>query len=136
VTIGARTQLGGHVEIGDHSIIVEGTALHQFTRIGRLCCLESGARKDIPPFALYVGREGDFDGTVAGANRKGMEDAGFSPKTIGAIERASEILLDSGLNTTQAAQAIGTELAGSPEAAEIVAFLAGSKRGLARGGKR
>jgi UDP-N-acetylglucosamine acyltransferase len=65
-----------------------------------------------------------------------MEDAGFSPETIGAIERAYEILLDSGLNTTQAAQAIGTELAGSPEAAEIVAFLAGSKRGLARGGKR
>jgi len=136
VTIGSRVQLGGHVQIDDHSVLEAGLPLHQFTRIGKYCRLESGARKDIPPFALYVGRAGDFDGVVGGVNRAALEAGGFSAEAIGAIERAYEIMYESGLNVTQAAEAIARELAGSPEAGEIASFLAGSKRGLVRGGMR
>lgn len=135
VTIGERVQLGGHVHIEDHSAIAPGQPVHQFTRIGRFCLLESGARKDVPPFALYVGRAGDFDGVVEGVNRQGLEAGGFSGEAVRAIERAYEILYDSGLNISQASETIVRELGGSTEANEIAAFLAASKRGLVRGGK-
>ncbi len=136
VILGERVQLGGHVQIDDHAELAPGLPVHQFTRIGRCSRLESGARKDVPPFALYVGRAGDFDGVVEGVNWEGLERGGFGAEALGAIERAYDILYDSGMNISQAAEAIARELAASPEAAEIAAFLAASKRGLARGGKR
>jgi UDP-N-acetylglucosamine acyltransferase len=125
--------LAGYVEIGERAILSGHVVVHQFVRIGRLAMIGGAAAvgKDVPPFcmvgAMTVNR-------VAGLNVIGMRRAGFNPDQRKAVKAAFDALYRSGWNVGQAVKEIkGSAEAGSP-AAEIVAFIEQSKRGICRYG--
>jgi UDP-N-acetylglucosamine acyltransferase len=62
-------------------------------------------------------------------NTLGLERRGFDPERIAGIERAFRLLQRSGLNTTQALEAIRENVEG-PDAGVIVDFIEKSERGV------
>jgi UDP-N-acetylglucosamine acyltransferase len=65
---------------------------------------------------------------VYGANRVGMERAGFSNESIEALQNAFRILTRSGLNTTQALARIEEEIPATAEVRHLIDFIkAGQK---------
>src|SRR5437867_2966371 len=61
--------LGGHCEVSDAAFLSGNSAVHQFSRVGRLSMMSGGATttKDVPPFLMQEGRN-----RVVGVNVVGM----------------------------------------------------------------
>src|SRR3989338_2882280 len=104
--------------------------VHQFTRIGRLAMVSglSAVNKDVPPFMLCGGRPA----VIQGLNVVGMRRADLAPAAREDIKRASRFLSREGLGVPPALEVIARDCR-SPEAAAIVAFVKGSKRGISAG---
>lgn len=123
--------LAGYVEVGSGAFLSGNCLVHQFTRIGPMAMLSGGSAvgKDVPPFctvpALTVNR-------VAGLNVVGMRRAGLAPEERLAVKRAFALLYRSGLNVSQAIEAIRKESASGP-AREFAEFLDASTRGICAG---
>ncbi|MCB9800076.1 MAG: acyl-ACP--UDP-N-acetylglucosamine O-acyltransferase [Candidatus Omnitrophica bacterium] len=122
-----QASLTGYCEVGDNAFLSGMTGFHQFTRIGRLALVSalSAVNKDIPPFMICGGRPG----VILGMNVVGMRRAGVLPASRDEIKKAYKLLYRSGLNTTQALEAIKSSLS-SPEVTELVQFIENSKRGI------
>lgn len=118
--------LGGHVIVGDRTFISGGAGVHQFCRIGELTMIGGLARvtKDVPPYMLVEGNS-----AVRAINTEGLRRAKFSPAIRDEIKRAYKLLYRSGLNTTQALDAIEAQLK-SDEIRHMLDFIRGSKRGI------
>ncbi len=122
--------LAGHVEVGDHAIIGGLTAVHQFCRIGRFA-ITGGCSKivqDLPPFMMADGNPAQ----VRHINQVGLERAEIGKETIRTVKEAFRILYRAGLNTGQALERMRAEVNGSPEVAQLIEFVASSKRGIIR----
>ncbi len=121
--------IAGYVEVGDRAFISGGVVVHQFSRIGRLAMIGGNTRvnRDVAPFFLYS----SFDVEPAGVNLVGLRRAGFSTGEIAALKSAYKILFRSGLKLEEALARIESEVGGE-HAAELAAFVRGSKRGIAR----
>jgi UDP-N-acetylglucosamine acyltransferase len=121
--------LGGHVHIGDGANISAFVGIHQFCRIGRFAFVGgySVLTQDVLPFAKVVGQRPP---RVFGMNIIGLRRNGFGKERIAAIKQIYGFLFYSGLNTTQAVQAIRAECPAGEDRDEILAFIAASKRGL------
>lgn len=123
--------LAGYVDVGAGAFLSGNCLVHQFTRIGPLAMLSGGCAvgKDVPPCctvpALTVNR-------VAGLNVIGMRRAGFLPNDRLAVKRAFALLYRSGLNVSQAVEAMQRE-AENGRAREFADFLRESKRGICAG---
>ncbi|HEV2764454.1 MAG TPA: hypothetical protein VGV38_15855, partial [Pyrinomonadaceae bacterium] len=65
-------------------------------------------------------------------NTTGMRRRNYPDETIRALHHAFRLLLSSKLNTRQALEAIGRELEGSPEVAELLRFIETSERGVTK----
>jgi len=106
------------------------TGFHQFTRIGTLAMVSAltAINKDIPPYVICGGRPG----IAQGINVVGMRRAGIGPQVRAEIKEAYKLLYRSGLNVSQAVEAIKNSLK-SPEVAHMVAFIEASKRGILDG---
>ena len=78
-----RVQLGGHVEIGQNSIIGGVTAVHQFSRVGEQCYVGGTLKidRDVPPFSKALGNPLSW----AGLNSIGLKRNGFSETQIAEI---------------------------------------------------
>jgi len=128
VILANLVQLGGHVHIGDYAIIGGGSVVHQFEHIGKHAMVGGGFRitKDVPPYALAGHEPLRFEGL----NRIGLRRRGFSAETIEALQRAYEIIYDSGLNVSQGVERIKEEMNLIPEIQDLLDFIAGSKRGI------
>lgn len=126
--------LAGHVKVGDHAILGGLTGVHQFTQVGAhvMAGFASHISQDVPPFMLVDGNPL----AVRGFNLEGLRRRGFSPERLAAVKQMHKLLYRQGLTLDAARQAIAELAAQYPEAAADIealgAFLAGSKRGIAR----
>lgn len=119
--------LGGHVQLADRAFISGNCLVHQFCRVGRLALMQGGSAisLDLPPFCVARGDNG-----LAGLNTIGLRRAGITAEQRLELRRAYHRLFRSELRRTQVlAQALSEFSPGSP-AAELVEFVARSKRGL------
>jgi UDP-N-acetylglucosamine acyltransferase len=121
--------VAGYAEVEDEAFISGGVVIHQFSKIGRLAMIGGNTRvnRDVPPFFLYSG----FNVEAKGVNIVGLKRAGLSPKQIAALKVAYRLLYRSGLKLEDALQRIEAEVRGE-EAAHLVKFIRGSKRGICR----
>ena len=96
--------LAGHVDVGDWAAIGAFTAVHPFTRVGQHAYVGgfSVIILDVLPFSITVGQKA----RCVGVNRIGLKRRGFGRESVRALERAFRVLLRSGLNTSQALDAL------------------------------
>jgi UDP-N-acetylglucosamine acyltransferase len=138
VRIGNKTILAngvtfaGHVIVEDHANIGAHSGIHQFCRVGRHSIIGgySVVVQDVLPFSNTVSER---EIRVFGANRIGMERAGFASETIEGLQTAFRLLTRAGLNTTQAIERIHAELPETPELRELIDFIQSSERGVIKG---
>jgi len=121
--------LAGHVEVGDFATIGALSAVHQFSRVGRHAFLGgfTGANKDCLPFMRTVGAR---PAKCYGPNTIGLERKGFSEERRAALKQLWRVLRSPKLTTTQAVEQARAELAGQQDVDAVLAFIAGSKRGV------
>jgi len=124
------TALAGHVVVEDHVIFGGLSAVHQFTRIGRLAFVSGGAMvtQDVPP---YVTAQGDR-AEVVGLNTVGLTRAHFDEHAIARVKGAYKIVFRSKMGLREAVAHVKAEYGGHAEIDHFVAFLEGSQRGIAR----
>jgi UDP-N-acetylglucosamine acyltransferase len=125
-----QASLTGHCTVENKAFLSGMTGFHQFTRIGTLAMVSAltAINKDIPPYVICGGRPG----VAQGINVVGMRRAGIGPQVRAEIKEAFKLLYRSGLNVSQALEAIRNSLK-SPEVAHMVAFIEASKRGILDG---
>ena len=122
--------LAGHVTVESGANVGAYSGVHQFCRVGREAYIGgySVVVKDALPFALTVGNRA----RCFGLNTTGMRRRNYPEETVRALHHAFHLLLSSKLNTPQALEAIGRDLQGSPEVAELVRFIETSERGVTK----
>lgn len=128
IIIGNATQLAGEVVVDDWAIISGGSLVHQFCHLGAHIMVQGGSRisKDIPPYVM-VGRE---PLGYMGLNIVGLRRRGFIAEQMNAIQESYRYIYLSGLNTTQALEAIEKNIPESKEREDILSFIKSSERGI------
>jgi UDP-N-acetylglucosamine acyltransferase len=122
--------LAGHVKVEDRVIFGGLSAVHQFTRIGRLAFVSGGAMvtQDVPPYMTVQGDRA----VEAGLNTVGLTRAGFGAEALGRIKSAYKLLYRSRLGLREAVARVRAEHGGNAEIDHLVSFLEGAERGIAR----
>ncbi|HND22204.1 MAG TPA: acyl-ACP--UDP-N-acetylglucosamine O-acyltransferase [Acidobacteriota bacterium] len=122
--------LAGHVTVHDRATLGAYVGVHQFCRVGQYAFL--GAYSVVVKDALPYARSAGNHAKCYGPNSIGLRRAGFSTEDLRTIERIFRLLLNSKLNTTQAIEAIGQELADNPIARSMVEFIQTAQRGVTK----
>ena len=124
------TALAGHVVVEDHVIFGGLSAVHQFTRIGRLAFVSGGAMvtQDVPPYVTVQGDRAE----VVGLNTVGLTRAHFDEHAIARVKGAYKIVFRSKMGLREAVAHVKAEYGGHAEIDHFVSFLEGSQRGIAR----
>ena len=122
--------LAGHVVVEDRVIFGGLSAVHQFTRIGRLAFVSGGAMvtQDVPPYVTVQGDRAE----VVGINTVGLVRAHFKEEQQVRVKNAFKILYRSKLGFREAIAHVRAEHGGHEEIDHLVAFLENSERGIAR----
>jgi UDP-N-acetylglucosamine acyltransferase len=136
VIVQDRTILANGVTFAGHVVVEDGanlggmTAVHQFCRIGCYAIVGSYSviKKNVLPYSMTASAH---EVEVYGANRVGMERAGFSNESIEALQNAFRILTRAGLNTTQAIARIEEEIPASAEVRHLLDFIKGGQKNTA-----
>jgi len=125
--------LAGHCVLEDSVYMSGNSAIHQFVRVGRLALLSglSASTKDVPPFIMI-----QRINCIVGVNVVGMRRAGIPTAHIDAVRRAFHVLYRQELALPAALAKIEAEVGGTPEVAEMVAFIRASSRGINLGHAR
>lgn len=120
VVFANNATLGGHVQVGDYVFMGGLSAAHQWTRIGRHAFVGGLApvTKDVIPFAL-VGN----DAHLEGMNLVGLKRRGFSRDVINDLRAAYRMLFAQEGTFQERVDDVARVLGGSPEVAEVVAFI-------------
>jgi len=107
------------------------TAIHHYCRIGRNAMVGSRSviKQDVLPYSMTATTH---EIEVYGANRVGLERAGYSPDAIEALQSAFRLLTRAGLNTSQALARIAEEVPQTSEVAALLAFIRESSRGFVK----
>jgi UDP-N-acetylglucosamine acyltransferase len=124
------TALAGHVVVEDRVIFGGLSAVHQFTRIGRLAFVSGGAMvtQDVPPYVTVQGDRAE----VVGLNTVGLTRARFDEHAMTRVKGAYKVVFRSKMGLREAVAHVKAEYGGYPEIDHFVAFLDGSERGIAR----
>ena len=132
VTVANSVHFGGHVEVHDRAVVGGLCAIHQFVRIGTLAMVggDSGLQQDAPPFMITSGAP---PALVYGINAVGLKRNGVDEETRKHIKKAFKLLYRSDLTVSDAVEAIKADLPLKSEIAELLKFIADSKRGLSSG---
>jgi UDP-N-acetylglucosamine acyltransferase len=127
VIMANNVMLAGHVEVGDRAFLGGGVGVHQFCRIGRLAMIGGYAKvvQDCLPFVITDGHPA----RARGLNVVGLRRAGIGAEQLRTLKEAYRLLLRSGLHRELALQRMAA--LGDPLVDEMVAFVRGSKRGIA-----
>lgn len=131
VVITNLTHLGGHTTVEDNVVIGGIVGVHQFVRIGRGAMVGGYSRlpQDVPPFTLVEGNPA----YVRGLNLVGLRRSGIPLASIQSIKSVYKTVFRSGLNTSQAMDAIQEMALDDVHANYLVQFLkSSSKRGYTR----
>jgi len=128
-TFVTNSALGGHAVVQDRVTIGGGAMVHQFARVGRGAMLSGlmGLSNDLPPWFMLTGTN-----VVGGINVVGLRRNGFSHADVDAVRWVYRMLYRSGLSRGSALQRL-REREAEPLIAEYLAFIGGSKRGIATG---
>jgi len=120
--------LAGHVTIEDYATVGAFSGVHQYCRVGTHGFVGgySVVTKDVLPYSKTVSERNTH---AYGPNVIGLERKGFSSEQIHNIKAAFRLLLQSRLNTTQAVEAIRSNVQ-SPEVQVILDFIATADRGV------
>jgi UDP-N-acetylglucosamine acyltransferase len=126
VILANNVLLGGYAEIHDRVFIGGGSVVHQFTRMGTVSLMQglSGVGKDVPPFAIAVGKD-----AIGAINVIGLRRAGYGPALRKEVKEAFALFYKSGLNASQAQEESGRR-SWSKEVSLFWDFVASSKRGI------
>lgn len=122
--------LAGHVNLDDHVIIGGLSGVHQFTRIGRRAFIGAASlvASDVPPYCMAQGDRA----RLMGLNTVGLTRAGLAPETIAKLKAAYKMLFRGGLGQREAISQLRALYGDTPEVAELLGFVEGSERGVAR----
>ncbi|WP_337269767.1 acyl-ACP--UDP-N-acetylglucosamine O-acyltransferase [Oryzifoliimicrobium ureilyticus] len=137
VILSNNVMLAGHVSIDDRAILGGGSAVHQFTRIGRQAFIGglSAVSYDVIPYGMLNGNPG----ILSGLNVVGMTRAGIERAVIHTVRRAYKAIFEGGGSIREKAAAVRDDFADCAEVIEILDFIAAdSDRALsspARGSK-
>lgn len=128
VILANMVQLAGYVELGDYAFIGGGCMIHQFVKVGRMVMMggSSGCRQDLPPFSMNDGRPS----SIQGINTIGLRRRGLSAAERQNLKKAFFYLWFSGLNQSQAIEAIRENLEADVYVQELIDFILASKRGI------
>ncbi len=120
--------LAGHVTLEDNAVIGGLSAVHQFTRLGRLSIIGGCSKvvQDVPPFSMCDGHPA----RVIQTNSVGLKRSQISSKSISLLKKAFKILFRSGLAKKNALVKIENELELCPEIEHLIFFVKTSERGL------
>jgi len=123
--------LAGHVTLEDKVVIGGLTAIHQFTRVGKMAIIGGCSKvvQDIPPFSTCDGHPA----RVYTLNAVGLQRAGVTKEAQSALKKAFKFLFNSGLTFKNAAEKIREEVEGCEEVDYLLDFIKNSKRGVCRG---
>jgi UDP-N-acetylglucosamine acyltransferase len=126
------TAIGGHVTVQDRVILGGLVGVHQHARIGRLAMVGGGGMcaQDVPPFTLAQGDRA----RLYGLNVIGLRRAGFDAAVITALKTAWRLLFGAGAPSRTALDKARAECGDVAEAAELIAFIESSERGVCRAG--
>ncbi len=129
IILSNNVMLAGHVVIEDQAILGGGSAVHQFTRIGRQAFIGglSAVSYDVIPYGMLNGNPG----ILSGLNVVGMARSGIEKSVIHRVRRAYKTIFEGGGSVRENAAAIHQEYADCPEAMRILDFIAAdSERSL------
>lgn len=117
-----NVMLAGHVKVEDRVILGGGSAVHQFSRIGRHAFIGglSAVSYDVIPYGMLNGNPG----VLGGLNVVGMTRAGIDRPIIHTVRRAFKQIFDGDGNVRNNAAAIRDEYADCKEVMEILDFIA------------
>ena len=121
IVIANSVGIAGHVEIEDQAVLGGMCGLHQFVRVGKLAMLGGMAqiRQDIPPYAMVDGQPA----RVFGMNIRGMQRRGIDKESRQALKACYRLILQSGLNLTQAISSIKANVDKTDEVHHLIKFL-------------
>jgi UDP-N-acetylglucosamine acyltransferase len=129
--IGNGVTFAGHIVVEDYANISGLTAIHHYARIGRHAMVGSRSviKQDVLPYSVTATTH---DIEVYGANRVGLERAGYSNEAIETLQSAFRLLTRAGLNTSQALARISEELPKTDELGVLTSFIRESSRGFVK----
>jgi UDP-N-acetylglucosamine acyltransferase len=122
--------IAGHVSVADGVVIGGLAGVHQHARIGRLSMVAAGSMcaQDVPPFTLAKGDRV----RLFGLNVVGLRRASMPQEVIEQLKSAWNSLFVSGSSRRGAMSKVRARFPDSPEVGELVDFLEGTRRGVAR----
>jgi len=125
VIIANGALLAGHCIIGDRVFIGGATAIHQFSRVGRLAIIAGmePISRDVPPFAAVR------YGGLKAYNMVGCRRAGISQQAIHAI-RSAYYAVHHHRTISKIVDSIRQNVPLTPEVLELISFLTTTKRGI------
>src|SRR3989454_3441 len=118
----------GHCEIGERATIGGLTGLVPFTRIGAYAYVGgvSKVTADVPPYVIADGNPA----AAHGINVVGLRRAGMVAAERRLLQDAYRLLYRSGLSPQRAVERIRQELPAAAPVAQLLDFVAGSRRGI------
>ncbi|WP_434064227.1 acyl-ACP--UDP-N-acetylglucosamine O-acyltransferase [Pararhizobium gei] len=122
IILSNNVMLAGHVTVEDRAILGGGSAVHQFTRIGRQAFIGglSAVSYDVIPYGMLNGNPG----ILSGLNVVGMARAGFEKPVIHEVRRAYKQIFEGPESIRANAAAIRAEYENCPPALQILDFIA------------
>jgi acyl-[acyl-carrier-protein]--UDP-N-acetylglucosamine O-acyltransferase len=122
IILSNNVMLAGHVKVEDRVILGGGSAVHQFTRIGRQAFIGglSAVSYDVIPYGMLNGNPG----LLGGLNVVGMTRAGIPRATIHRVRKAFQAIFSEEGAIRAKAAAIRDEFADCKEVMEILDFIA------------
>lgn len=129
--IGNGVTFAGHITVEDYANISGLTAVHHFCRIGQHALVGSRSviKQDVLPYSITAATH---EAEVFGANRVGLERAGYANDSIEALQSAFRLLTRAGLNTTQALGRIEEDVPATDEVKRLIGFVRESTRGFVK----
>ncbi len=117
-----NVMLAGHVVVEDRVIMGGGSAVHQFTRIGKQAFIGglSAVSYDVIPYGMLNGNPG----VLSGLNVVGMTRAGIERSVIHTVRRAYKAIFEGPQSVRANAEASRGEYLDCPQAMEIFDFIA------------
>jgi UDP-N-acetylglucosamine acyltransferase len=122
VILSNNVMLAGHVTVEDRAILGGGSAVHQFTRIGRQAFIGglSAVAYDVIPYGMLNGNPG----LLGGLNVVGMTRSGIEKPMIHRVRRAYKQIFEGEGSIRNNAAAIREEYADCVPALHILDFIA------------
>lgn len=122
IILSNNVMLAGHVKVEDRVILGGGSAVHQFTRIGRHAFIGglSAVSYDVIPYGMLNGNPG----ILGGLNVVGMARAGIEKASIHQVRRAFKQIFEGEGSVRANAAAIREQYADSVPVMHVLDFIA------------